>query len=147
EEARPGALFHYFLPVARCFQNDPAQPPRLLARQLQGKLVEHFQTGGKLVDGNELVRLVRLFNRAGPTDDRGDAGRLKQARLSAERYHVGAVGAGQFHDDPARLGILNDLQPLDLRSEEHTSELQSRENLVCRLLLEKKKKTHMTLMY
>src|SRR5690606_39305687 len=29
----------------------------------------------------------------------------------------------------------------DLRSEEHTSELQSRENLVCRLLLEKKKNT------
>src|SRR5690606_41660471 len=29
---------------------------------------------------------------------------------------------------------------VDLRSEEHTSELQSRENLVCRLLLEKKKK-------
>src|SRR5690606_41300029 len=28
---------------------------------------------------------------------------------------------------------------LDDRSEEHTSELQSRENLVCRLLLEKKK--------
>src|SRR5690606_40907618 len=28
------------------------------------------------------------------------------------------------------------------RSEEHTSELQSRENLVCRLLLEKKKKHH-----
>src|SRR5690606_40836664 len=28
-----------------------------------------------------------------------------------------------------------------LRSEEHTSELQSRENLVCRLLLEKKKNT------
>src|SRR5690606_6964202 len=27
--------------------------------------------------------------------------------------------------------------PFDLRSEEHTSELQSRENLVCRLLLEK----------
>src|SRR5690606_41425030 len=28
------------------------------------------------------------------------------------------------------------------RSEEHTSELQSRENLVCRLLLEKKNKKH-----
>src|SRR5690242_21489239 len=28
------------------------------------------------------------------------------------------------------------------RSEEHTSELQSHVNLVCRLLLEKKKKTH-----
>src|SRR5690606_37043265 len=32
------------------------------------------------------------------------------------------------------------LRTFSLRSEEHTSELQSRENLVCRLLLEKKKK-------
>src|SRR2546422_7909647 len=32
--------------------------------------------------------------------------------------------------------------PLEDRSEEHTSELQSRLHLVCRLLLEKKKKTH-----
>src|SRR3712207_7310702 len=30
----------------------------------------------------------------------------------------------------------------DCRSEEHTSELQSRQYLVCRLLLEKKKKLH-----
>src|SRR5690606_41772573 len=33
-------------------------------------------------------------------------------------------------------------QEQDQRSEEHTSELQSRENLVCRLLLEKKKKNN-----
>src|SRR5690606_11711623 len=33
---------------------------------------------------------------------------------------------------------------LKLRSEEHTSELQSRENLVCRLLLEKKNKSRRT---
>src|SRR5690606_41774480 len=50
---------------------------------------------------------------------------------------------------PAQLGVF--LDPYDTavqeqarrdgvpRSEEHTSELQSRENLVCRLLLEKKK--------
>src|SRR3712207_7590294 len=31
------------------------------------------------------------------------------------------------------------------RSEEHTSELQSRQYLVCRLLLEKKKKNHISL--
>src|SRR5690606_41528738 len=36
-----------------------------------------------------------------------------------------------------RSGAFDSLHP---RSEEHTSELQSRENLVCRLLLEKKKK-------
>src|SRR5690606_41335605 len=35
-------------------------------------------------------------------------------------------------------GHLVDLEEV-VRSEEHTSELQSRENLVCRLLLEKKK--------
>src|SRR2546430_9181467 len=32
------------------------------------------------------------------------------------------------------------------RSEEHTSELQSQSNLVCRLLLEKKKKKHYTML-
>ena len=38
--------------------------------------------------------------------------------------------------------FLEDQEQLDkLRSEEHTSELQSRTNLVCRLLLEKKKTT------
>src|SRR5690606_41631306 len=31
---------------------------------------------------------------------------------------------------------------IPVRSEEHTSELQSRENLVCRLLLEKKQQQH-----
>src|SRR2546430_13228247 len=33
-------------------------------------------------------------------------------------------------------------RPRPARSEEHTSELQSQSNLVCRLLLEKKKNTH-----
>src|SRR5256885_3276302 len=47
------------------------------------------------------------------------------------------------NDDVVRLGDLF-VEPLSLgdspRSEEHTSELQSPCNLVCRLLLEKKKK-------
>src|SRR5260370_32161781 len=37
------------------------------------------------------------------------------------------------------------LRPARFRSEEHTSELQSHLNLVCRLLLEKKKKIAVTL--
>src|SRR2546430_8186735 len=45
----------------------------------------------------------------------------------------------QAPDQPAGAG---GLAMADLgRSEEHTSELQSQSNLVCRLLLEKKKKT------
>src|SRR5256886_11467980 len=37
---------------------------------------------------------------------------------------------------------VGDPPSLTFRSEEHTSELQSQSNLVCRLLLEKKKKTY-----
>src|SRR5690606_41747136 len=44
--------------------------------------------------------------------------------------HGVAVASGRW-DDPEHPGDVS-------RSEEHTSELQSRENLVCRLLLEKK---------
>src|SRR5688572_32147453 len=51
------------------------------------------------------------------------------------------------HGEPAALvhGLLTEaaldsgLPPSEVRSEEHTSELQSQSNLVCRLLLEKKK--------
>src|SRR2546421_8987074 len=46
-----------------------------------------------------------------------------------------------FRRRRARREIRRDLQPhTRCRSEEHTSELQSRSDLVCRLLLEKKKK-------
>src|SRR2546422_6073309 len=53
-------------------------------------------------------------------------GRLLQGR-GADRLRLGIRGA-------QTLGVLLPL----LRSEEHTSELQSRLHLVCRLLLEKK---------
>src|SRR3712207_8618471 len=46
-----------------------------------------------------------------------------------------------LHERPGRARVLH-LPPervVDERSEEHTSELQSRQYLVCRLLLEKKK--------
>src|SRR3712207_8794307 len=41
---------------------------------------------------------------------------------------------------PVGLELLPVAQVVPVRSEEHTSELQSRQYLVCRLLLEKKKK-------
>src|SRR5207302_4755918 len=50
--------------------------------------------------------------------------------------------AGRETASSGRLGLRHvaETHPPARRSEEHTSELQSRENLVCRLLLEKKKK-------
>src|SRR5438270_4343972 len=42
-------------------------------------------------------------------------------------------------DEALSIGLVDRIFPAEERSEEHTSELQSQSNLVCRLLLEKKK--------
>src|SRR5690606_41798888 len=64
------------------------------------------------------------------TDDRDDDG---VAYLGVEAQCRGHGTTGRH---PAEDALF--------RSEEHTSELQSRENLVCRLLLEKQKTCHIT---
>src|SRR2546430_4400078 len=66
------------------------------------------------------------------------AGCPRRARPAAER-DAGAVPLGLT---PHRLAGVpsSSATPGRSRSEEHTSELQSQSNLVCRLLLEKKKK-------
>src|SRR5690606_42022094 len=85
-----------------------------------------------------LFPYTTLFRSSAPGRREGE---LRTGRGARHRRDVGAPrtgnqaqarGAGQGH------------HPLSAcahgrRSEEHTSELQSRENLVCRLLLEKKK--------
>src|SRR2546427_9426862 len=58
---------------------------------------------------------------------RSDLGRRLRSACANQGWHL------PEHGDP---GLL---QHEALRSEEHTSELQSQSNLVCRLLLEKKK--------
>src|SRR5690606_40190783 len=79
---------------------------------------------------------------------------LDQAvELRVQRHRQGHAGPHRHHQGPPHQVLrlqrsLRDrrarLRRQHLRSEEHTSELQSRENLVCRLLLEKKKKKHKT---
>src|SRR5690606_36559599 len=57
-------------------------------------------------------------------------------------YTLATLMSPQQKNISSPIGIILRSPPflnVDLRSEEHTSELQSRENLVCRLLLEKKK--------
>src|SRR5256886_6201363 len=63
---------------------------------------------------------------------------LRSGRLRAGR---GVVGRRVVGDEHARVreDVVQRFEGLLDRSEEHTSELQSQSNLVCRLLLEKKK--------
>src|SRR3712207_8504636 len=65
--------------------------------------------------------------------------------VDGQRHHGGPVLGHQPHDPgepgvgPVTVLVVHGVD--DGRSEEHTSELQSRQYLVCRLLLEKKKKS------
>src|SRR3989442_8914381 len=75
-------------------------------------------------EGRQLVRAVKKYNRI---CQHGSQSRSNPGMMEAIKHlHDGTIGDVYM----ARA----------LRSEEHTSELQSRPHLVCRLLLEKKKK-------
>src|SRR3712207_7905076 len=72
------------------------------------------------------------------TDSVGTA-ELQAASVSASKLAAGAVGSAALADDSVSSAKILDGSITSARSEEHTSELQSRQYLVCRLLLEKKK--------
>src|SRR3712207_7788014 len=91
-----------------------------------------FRSVGVLLDGQQLQP------GAGPEHRREDRRRLPGERLLGDLQHP--------HVLPGELGGAAEVVGAGFaaaaaRSEEHTSELQSRQYLVCRLLLEKKKNT------
>src|SRR5437016_10049508 len=67
-------------------------------------------------------------------------------KFPAQPLSLSACGGGLGQEVHSHLEMLTEenLRAGMLRSEEHTSELQSLTNLVCRLLLEKKKKRKLT---
>src|SRR5258705_1241976 len=66
---------------------------------------------------------------------------FKRSLLEAESIVFNRASTGLYLENAfKKLGVARGLG-LDLRSEEHTSELQSLRHLVCRLLLEKKNMT------
>src|SRR3712207_8925776 len=87
-----------------------------------------------------LFPYTTLFRSQGRRPQRGP-----ELRVRRRRGVPPVVGVGQ-QDDRRPVGITRVERghgplPHVVRSEEHTSELQSRQYLVCRLLLEKKKKS------
>src|SRR3712207_8563179 len=76
--------------------------------------------------------------------DQAHAGLLdvQHARVAAQQPRQLRLGRERLVEGfrQQRQGLEGLVRLLDVRSEEHTSELQSRQYLVCRLLLEKKNK-------
>src|SRR5438034_2118380 len=68
----------------------------------------------------------------------GDIDAIRQAIIDASPVPIGTVPIYQAVTDVKQVEDLTEDDLLDMRSEEHTSELQSHSDLVCRLLLEKK---------
>src|SRR3712207_7092350 len=88
---------------------------------LNGAPEEAGLLGGGLDQGHPRARRGELDGQPGKTSPRPDVGEMLRLTYGLEQEATQRV---------------QDV----LRSEEHTSELQSRQYLVCRLLLEKKKK-------
>src|SRR5207253_9859060 len=86
-----------------------------------------------LFRSDEAVEIKRL-NREQRYNRRQDH-RSDPARLKRQLPHQGEDEDDTHHAEAVRP------QRIAIRSEEHTSELQSRGHLVCRLLLEKKNET------
>src|SRR3712207_8784473 len=79
-----------------------------------------------------LFPYTTLFRSPGDRPRRRAVGKAHRDRSRGRAQHLDVRGVRRLDDG---------LHASDLRSEEHTSELQSRQYLVCRLLLEKKKNT------
>src|SRR5204862_5231438 len=103
-----------------------------------------FIDSAKQESVNTILEMVQHKQQNG-----GKAQRVVVAGCLVERYRDeiqknipevdAVVGTGELESILAASGITTS-KPVQERSEEHTSELQSRRDLVCRLLLEKKKK-------
>src|SRR5258707_8995383 len=94
-----------------------------------------FNPGLARLAGGNLLLVVRVAEALSePVED----GHVRAIRRTPDRYVLDPHPLSSVRmTDPRQFSLRQGTHP---RSEEHTSELQSRQYLVCRLLLEKKKK-------
>src|SRR5206468_9559069 len=88
-------------------------------------------------------RLLQLLDASVQHADQVAQRRSEQADHGRERRRDGSDELGPEHVRRRQRRELLERVVADERSEEHTSELQSRSDLVCRLLLEKKKQMYL----
>src|SRR2546427_501459 len=88
--------------------------------------------------GTEQVELFALWHEPLPGRQRRAGHGESHPRASGQRARLSAECCSAYSGSDVLSKLRSEAQAS--RSEEHTSELQSQSNLVCRLLLEKKKK-------
>src|SRR2546422_6288118 len=98
-------------------------------RQIAGVAQQALRHGAEIARASELLGSL--------------VGHLDQVSKATGTLEQSSREIGKLVDAITRIASQTDLLALNaaIRSEEHTSELQSRLHLVCRLLLEKKKYT------
>src|SRR6266498_5395402 len=109
-------------------------PEGILGRSTSGR---HTNGGG--VGMSEHFDLVDIGGGSAARDAAGKAAREHEARVALVEKERWGGSCPNVACTPTKAYLVA------ARSEEHTSELQSRPHLVCRLLLEKKKKIQTTL--
>src|SRR6266540_303726 len=108
--------------------------------------IRQFAGGSRSCSCASTARESRPSPRAGSTTQCRSAIRARCCTVVRSRSRVSSARAGPDStigppsDARSSSSTMPRCKPLQLRSEEHTSELQSHHDLVCRLLLEKKKK-------
>src|SRR5205085_4130964 len=100
-----------------------------LGKPLVGGL-QIFRVNARFARHRHEIRIANPARQHMQVQVPGDSCARRAAKIHAQVHAVRLV-----------LFAVNGFETLRERSEEHTSELQSQSNLVCRLLLEKKKKT------
>src|SRR5438552_11030261 len=144
-----GMLDQFFIPLIsvidgmkECFgvgymnRHGDAQPPALLPDRIEPRLGYRNQLACLVLHSE--AQILQHLQPASASRDR--AVMLRHHFLAEFRLiDLGPVDLTE-HDEPPGIRLNHCVDDfLKLRSEEHTSELQSPDHLVCRLLLEKKK--------
>src|SRR3712207_7977512 len=103
---------------------------------LAGAAVLALSAGGAVAQPKDKIKVGFIY--VGPVGDHGWSYQHDQGRQAIEKAFPGKVTT-TFVESVPEADSERAIEQLARRSEEHTSELQSRQYLVCRLLLEKKK--------
>src|SRR5438034_3162485 len=106
----------------------------------------YIQYSGPAEDSGQSARCAPPRQRSSPASERQDSSAPCRSPRQASRSRANRLSSSSSPGSPGNHGCVMRHSSSDLgrsaclRSEEHTSELQSHSDLVCRLLLEKKKK-------